>query len=811
MSSKWHQKQEKKRDKQALRDEAAVRDSIDYEGMLRKDTRGAALGEGDDELFEKKLSKEEKKALAKAKRDAKKKAKGKGKIDKTEEKSKADLAKEALQNAQEGIMGEKDLSTSNEAADKLISEGTICTFSQSKKGVDARSRDVNVQNFTLQHKGMVMLDQTEIVLNHGNRYGLIGRNGCGKSTFMKALGARAVPIPEGIDCFHLKEEIEASDTMTALEAVMSVDEEREKLEKEAETLNEVLSSLTDGDGADEEGELTLEEQQEKIMEFLTFVYDRLDVLDAATAETRARSILKGLGFTHQMQEKKTKDFSGGWRMRVSLARALFIQPTLLLLDEPTNHLDMEAVIWLEEYLSKWDKILLLISHSQDFLNNVCSHTIHFNNRRSLVYYDGNYDQFIKTKGEVEESQMKRYDWEQDQIKSMKAYIAKFGHGTAKNAKQAQSKEKVLEKMVRAGLTPKPDLEKPMNFRFTDPGHLPPPVLAFHDVKFGYPGCEPLYDGVNFGVDLDSRVALVGPNGAGKTTLVKLMSGELLPTLGDIRPHGHLKLGRFTQHFVDVLDLELTPLEFFEKEYPDMPREELRKYLGRFGVSGKMQMQKMDELSDGQKSRVVFSKLGKDVPHILLLDEPTNHLDMESIDALAEAVNEFAGGLILVSHDMRLISQVAEEIWICDHKKVSKYKGDIQNFKMDMRSQMGIHGEQKGQLRGDASVVKKSDTEKKKEKKVVTKKVVAKKKDPSPSPEGAEKDDSWGGDDDKPGLSNMKPLKESITECEEPTPAPAPSSAPVRSSYVPPHLRNKGDGAAPAVKSRYIPPHLRNRD
>lgn len=242
--------------------------------------------------------------------------------------------------------------------------------------------------------------------------------------------------------------------------------------------------------------------------------------------------------------------------------------------------------------------------------------VHFTNKRKLTYYDGNYDQFVKTKSEKEENQLKQYKWEQDQIKSMKQYIAKFGHGTSKNAKQAQSKEKVLQKMLRAGLTEKPEEEKLLNFKFTDPGHLPPPVLAFHDVKFAYPNCEPLYEHVSFGVDLDSRVALVGPNGAGKTTLVKLMAGELQPTLGDIRPHGHLKLGRFTQHFVDILDLEKTPLEFFEQLYPMDSREDLRKYLGRFGVSGRMQVQKMEELSDGQKSRVCFAKLGRDVPHIV---------------------------------------------------------------------------------------------------------------------------------------------------------------------------------------------------
>lgn len=539
------------------------------------------------------------------------------------------------------------------------------------------------------------------------------------------------------------------------------------------------------------------------MDMLTSTYERLDDLDADTAETRARSILQGLGFTHDMQSKLTKDFSGGWRMRVSLARALFIQPTLLLLDEPTNHLDMEAVIWLEDYLSKWNKILLLISHSQDFLNNVCTHTIHFTHKQKLEYYDGNYDQFVKTKSELEENQMKQYAWEQDQMKSMKEYIARFGHGTSKNAKQAQSKQKVLDKMVRGGLTTKPEVEKPMNFKFPDPGHLPPPVLAFHYVSFGYPNCEPLYTNVNFGVDLDSRVALVGPNGAGKTTLVKLMSGELMPSQGDIRPHGHLKIGRFTQHFVDVLQLDKTPLEFFDTVYPGTPREEQRKYLGRFGISGKMQVQKMAELSDGQKSRVVFAKLGRDAPHILLLDEPTNHLDMESIDALAKAVNEFEGGLVLVSHDMRLISQVAKEIWICDHKTIVRYQGDINNFKMDMRAQLNLEDDNKKagkvKLKGDASIVKKADEKPKKLRedtsvvKVSTNEAVSSKvaldSILAPKPREAEINrDAFDIDDVRQSLASINDNK--LNEAPKSTEIASDDAPPVRKAYVPPHLRNK---------------------
>mmetsp|Transcript_6947 Transcript_6947/g.7276 ORF Transcript_6947/g.7276 Transcript_6947/m.7276 type:complete len:684 (-) Transcript_6947:1435-3486(-) len=537
---------------------------------------------------------------------------------------------------------------------------------------EPRARDIKISQFSLSLHGIPLVEDTNIELNHGSRYGLVGRNGCGKSTFMKVIAARSFPIPDGIDIFYLSEEIEAT-TMTAKEAVMSVDKERLKLEKEAESLNELLT---------DEGD----ENQDEIMDRLHQVYERLDELDASTAETRASLILSGLGFTPERQNMATKDFSGGWRMRIALARALFIQPTLLLLDEPTNHLDLEACVWLEDYLSRWKKILFFVSHSQDFMNNVCTHIIHLTRKR-LTTYSGNYDTFVQTKAELEEEQMKRYKWEQDEIKKMKDYVAKFGHGTAKNAKQAQSKEKTLEKMVRSGLTEKVEVEKAMDFQFPSPGQLSPPVLQCTDIAFGYPGCPILYHGVDFGVDLDSRVALVGPNGAGKSTLLKIMTGELQPVHGSVRPHAHLRIAKFTQHFIDVLDLTLSPLDYFLQLWPDMTREEGRRYLGRFGISGTVQTQVMGQLSDGQKSRVVLAKMAKETPHILLLDEPTNHLDMESIDSLAKAINKFEGGMVLVSHDMRLISQVAQEIWVVDNNTVMKYVGEIADFKMQIRAQM----------------------------------------------------------------------------------------------------------------------------
>ncbi|GFZ12825.1 ABC transporter family protein [Actinidia rufa] len=297
-----------------------------------------------------------------------------------------------------------------------------------------------IESLSLTFHGHDLIVDSELELNYGRRYGLLGLNGCGKSTLLTAIGCRELPIPEHMDIYHLSREIEASD-MSSLEAVISCDEERLRLEKEAEA----LAGQDDGGG-----------------EALERLYERLDAMDASTAEKRAAEILFGLGFNKKMQEKKTRDFSGGWRMRIALARALFINPTILLLDEPTNHLDLEACVWLEETLKKFDRILVVVSHSQDFLNGVCTNIIHMQSK-SLKLYTGNYDQYVQTRSELEENQMKQYKWEQEQIASMKEYIARFGHGSAKLARQAQSKEKTLAKMERGGLTEKVARDKVLVF------------------------------------------------------------------------------------------------------------------------------------------------------------------------------------------------------------------------------------------------------------------------------------------------------------------------------------------------------------
>ncbi|PVD30264.1 hypothetical protein C0Q70_09527 [Pomacea canaliculata] len=525
------------------------------------------------------------------------------------------------------------------------------------------SRDLHIDNLSLLFHGVELLVDAMLELNVGRRYGLIGLNGCGKSSLLAALHNREVPIPDHIDIFLLRREMPPSDK-TALEAVIEVDKERLRLEKEAEDL----------------GHKDDVESQERLMA----VYARLDELDASKAKAKAAYILHGLGFTKEMQNTKVKNFSGGWRMRIALARALYVRPSLLLLDEPTNHLDLNACVWLEEELKNYPRILVVISHSQDFLNGVCTNIIHMH-LKGLKLYGGNFDSYVQTRIELEENQMKRYKWEQDQIAHMKNYIARFGHGSAKLARQAQSKEKTLKKMVDAGLTEKVTADKTLSFCFPSCGPLPPPVIMVQNVSFRYDETKPnIYKNLDFGIDLDTRIALVGPNGAGKSTLLKLISGELIPTDGLIRRHSHLKIGRYHQHLADQLDIGLSALEYMMKCYPDVKeREEMRKIIGRYGLTGQQQICPIRNLSDGQRCRVTFAWLAWQCPHLLLLDEPTNHLDIETIDALADAINDFDGGMILVSHDFRLISQVTDEIWVCENQTITKWQGDIFSYKKQL--------------------------------------------------------------------------------------------------------------------------------
>ena len=527
--------------------------------------------------------------------------------------------------------------------------------------------DVRIESVSMSVNGVELIKDCTLELNVGRRYGLLGPNGCGKSMLLEAIARRELDVPSHIDIYHLREEAEPSDR-TALEAV--VDHIRDEVARLQAVENEILATAGPGDDR------------------LQPIYERLEELDPAKFEVSAAELLHNLGFDKVMMHRETKALSGGWRMRVSLAKALLASPALLLLDEPTNHLDLSACVWLEEHLSRYKKCLVVISHSQDFLNGVCSHIIRLTNK-TLKYYTGDYDTFRRTLGEEEIIQQREHDKQQADIKHLKDFIASCGT-YADKMKQANSKQKILDKMEAAGLTPSPRAEKTFEFSFPDCAKLAPPVLPFKDVSFRYPAADPalgmLLQNLEFGVDCDSRIALVGPNGAGKSTILKLMTGDVDATEGEVGRHHHLSIGRYHQHSVDVLDPRATPLDFFAGTYYDMrkPTDEWRSYLGKFGISGRLQTNPISALSDGQKSRLVFAMICLGNPNMLLLDEPTNHLDHDCIDSLADAINRYQGGLVLVSHDFRLIDKVAKEIWVCEDKRVAVWKDDIRAYKAALR-------------------------------------------------------------------------------------------------------------------------------
>jgi len=539
------------------------------------------------------------------------------------------------------------------------------------------SRDVRIEQVSMSMFGKELIQDTNIVLNHGRKYGLIGSNGSGKSTLLACMAARELPIPDHIDIWHVHREADPTD-VSALQSVIDV------AGKEYERLEALVQKLC-------------EEDPEGNADVLEALGDKLDRMAPETFEAEAGQLLHGLGFSEAMMHKATKDMSGGWRMRVALSQALFKKPTLLVLDEPTNHLDLGACVWLEEYLAQYPTTIVLTSHSEDFMNGVCTDIMQLTVDHKLVYWGGNYDSFVKTRAEIEVNQMKAWEKEQGDINHLQDFIRSCGT-YANLRKQAESKQKIIDKMKEKGLTEKPLADPKYEFRFPPSEKLPPPVLAFNEMSFSYSGKKEdyLYHKVSFGVDLDSRIALVGPNGAGKSTLLKLMRGELEPTEGDVKRHNHLRIGTYNQHSAEVLPDDKTPLEFLQEKYADgitttegvkkLEVDQWRSKLGKYGVVGELQTRKMGTMSDGQRSRVVFVLISLVNPHLLLLDEPTNHLDMQCIDALADAINAFTGGTVLVSHDFRLIDAVAGRIWVCD-KGVEVWKGDIKAYKMHLASAM----------------------------------------------------------------------------------------------------------------------------
>lgn len=564
-----------------------------------------------------------------------------------------------------------------EAEERKEYESGLANFSVSVQGgfnadetdSSLSSVDVIVPCFSCQAPHRTLFDNAELRLVSGNRYGLLGANGSGKTTLMKMLAARRLPVPATMSIHLVEQEVKASSD-TLVEQLLSSDEARTRLlAQEAALLAQLGESEGDG-GDDEEGEAEeAEEENEQegkkmaaAVAQLQAVGAEIDALGLYGAEAKARRILSGLGFSSKQQDSPEGStlLSGGWRMRVALGRALFMAPHLLLLDEPTSHLDLEAVIWLETYLSEECKATttVTVSHDQDFLDATSTHVLHVDMCK-LTAYAGNVASFRSMRGQIESKKQRDYSLQQKTVKEL----------VTKGLTQAKAEVRAQEKLGVAALMAVAPKEYYVNFVFQPSGDSFPSISLL-DAGFKYPGklAPAMFRQLRFNIGSTSRVCLVGANGSGKSTLLSIMTGALEPTEGNVSLHSALRLGIYNQHFEDRMDLNQTPIQFLEavslRAGVSLGELDARKFLGMFGLDGTRHKIKIGELSGGQKARVVFASLSVMRAHILILDEPSNFLDGESVDALIAALKEFEGGVVVVTHDSRLVRALDCEVWEC---------------------------------------------------------------------------------------------------------------------------------------------------
>ncbi|EDO36317.1 predicted protein [Nematostella vectensis] len=532
-----------------------------------------------------------------------------------------------------------------------------------------KSQDIRIENFDLAYGNRSLLKGANLAIAFGRRYGLVGRNGIGKTTLLRTLSKRELFVASNISILYVEQEVVGDET-PALESVLECDTERFNLLKE----EKALAASTSSKSPDANGDKTSKR--------LAQIYSRLEEIEADKAPARASTILAGLGFTPKMQTQFTKEFSGGWRMRLALARALFSKPDLLLLDEPTNMLDLKAVMWLEGYLQQWPTTILVVSHDRNFLDTVTTDILHMHSQK-LDYYKGNYENFQKTREEKLLNQQREYEAQQMYRQHLQAFIDKFRYN-AKRASLAQSKIKILEKLP---VLQPVERDPPAILRFPECEKLSPPVLQLDEVMFHYSPDRVIFSKVDISANNESRIAVVGDNGSGKTTLLKILLGELEPVKGIRHYHRNLKIGYFSQHHVDQLQMTQCAIEFLASRFPGMNTEAYRHQLGRYGVSGELATRPIISLSGGQKSRVVFASMTMGGPNLLVLDEPTNHLDMETIEALAKALRQFKGGVVLVSHDERLVRNVCNEVWLCGQGTVRSIEGGFDMYKKIVQDEL----------------------------------------------------------------------------------------------------------------------------
>ncbi len=515
---------------------------------------------------------------------------------------------------------------------------------------------LKIQDITYAVEGRPLLEAASATIPTGHKVGLVGRNGSGKTTLFRlirgelALEGGEISMPSRARIGGVAQEVPSSET-SLIDTVLAADTERAALLLEAETAHD----------------------PHRIAE----VQARLTDIDAWSAEGRAASILKGLGFDTEAQQRPCSAFSGGWRMRVALAGVLFAQPDYLLLDEPTNYLDLEGALWLESYLQKYPHTVIIISHDRGLLNRAVTGILHLDNKK-LTYWNGPYDQFARQVAErraVLQAEAKKQEARRAHLQS---FVDRF-KAKASKAVQAQSRVKMLEKMVTITA---PEDAKKVVFTFPKPEELSPPIINMEGVAVGYGGPHVLKK-LSLRIDQDDRIALLGRNGEGKSTLSKLLAGKLNAAEGHMTKSSKLRIGYFAQHQVDELHIDETPLQHILRLRPAEGQPRLRARLAGFGLGADQAETEVGRLSGGQKARLSLLIATIDAPHLLILDEPTNHLDMESREALVEALTEYSGAVILVSHDMHLLSLVADRLWLVKGGAVTPYFDDLEAYRRQL--------------------------------------------------------------------------------------------------------------------------------
>ncbi len=511
-----------------------------------------------------------------------------------------------------------------------------------------------LDGLSLRLGGNIILDKATAALPPRSHVGLVGRNGAGKSTLLKLIAGLHEPddgrieAPSGTRIGYLAQEAPGGEA-TPFETVLAAATERAELLAEAEHAD---------DG-------------HRIAE----IHERLNAIDAHGAPARASRILAGLGFPEETQHRPLSSFSGGWRMRVALAALLFSEPDLLLLDEPSNHLDLEAALWLESFLKSYRRSLIVVSHERDLLNNVVDHVLHVE-RGAVTLYPGNYDAFARLKSERRAQADAFRARQEDKTKKLQAYVDRWRY-KAHTARQAQSRLKALARMQPLQAVTD---DASLVFDFPSPKELRPPLIVLDDASVGYAEGTPVLSRLNLRIDPDDRLALVGRNGNGKTTLARLLAGQLKPMAGTVAAGGKLKVGYFAQHQIEELVPADTPFQHMERLLPGAKPGEVRGQLGRFGFSGEKANLPVRQLSGGERARLSLALITRDAPHILILDEPTNHLDVDAREALVEALTEFGGAVVVVSHDRHLLSLIADRLVLVDGGTAKELDGSLEDYR-----------------------------------------------------------------------------------------------------------------------------------